>query len=153
MNEIFTKIGGYIASGDAFVNHDNTLSGNGTVASPLSVVPGYNETVLWEGTGDILTSESITNFERIRITTAKGGTCEVVPNGTNIDFALMFWSEEDSAAMQFYSGRLSSSDGKTLTYSRVIRYWTAGSSESGGLNTVTNQKFIVKVVGINRKAQ
>lgn len=110
-----------------------------------------DETVLWTGTGDILTSESITNFERIRITVAKGGTCEVVPNGTNIDFALMFWSEEDISAMQFYSGRLSSSDGKTFTYSRVIRYWTAGSMGTGGTSG-TNIKYIVKVVGINRKS-
>ena len=117
-------------------------------------VPGVigisnDETVLWTGTGDILTSESITNFERIRITVAKGGTCEVVPNGTNIDFALIYWSEEDGSAMQFYSGRLSSSDGKTFTYSRVIRYWTAGSSGTGG-NNGADQKYIVKVVGINR---
>ena len=146
------EIGGFITSGAEIVNHDASLSGNGTVDSPLGVVPGYNETVLWSGTGDIITSESITNFERIRITTSKGGTCEVVPNGTNIDFALIFWSEEDTAAMQFYAGRLSSSDGKTFTYSRVIRYWTAGSSGTSG-NSGTNQKFIVKVVGINRKAQ
>lgn len=41
MNEIFTKIGGYIASGDAFVNRDNTLSGNGTLTSPLGVAGDY----------------------------------------------------------------------------------------------------------------
>ena len=141
----------YILATQQEVSHDNTLSGNGTVDSPIGVVPGYNETVLWSGTGDIITSESITNFERIRITISKGGTCEVVPNGTNIDFALIFWSEEDTSAMQFYAGRLSSSDGKTFTYSRVIRYWTAGSSGTSG-NSVTNQKYIVKVVGINRIA-
>lgn len=70
MNEIFTKIGGYIASGDAFVNHDNTLSGNGTVASPLSVVPGYNETVLWSGiaiTGTLTASESVLNFDHYKV--------------------------------------------------------------------------------------
>lgn len=69
MNEIFTKIGGYIVSGDAMVNHDNTLSGNGTSASPLGVVPGYNETQLWEGNitstaNKITLSEPFTNFER-----------------------------------------------------------------------------------------
>lgn len=51
------------------VSHDSSLSGNGTVNSPLGVVPGYNETVLWSGdittTADkIILSEPFTNFER-----------------------------------------------------------------------------------------
>ena len=54
------------------VSHDNTLSGNGTVDSPL----GVNETVLWEGfktdipnTGvsTYTLSELATNFEAVRI--------------------------------------------------------------------------------------
>ena len=32
------EIGGFITEGAEIVNHDNTLSGNGTVASPLGVV-------------------------------------------------------------------------------------------------------------------
>lgn len=35
------EIGGFIVSADPFVQHDNTLSGNGTVNSPLSVVPTW----------------------------------------------------------------------------------------------------------------
>ena len=65
------EIGGFITSGAEIVNHDNTLSGNGTVESPLGVVPGYNETVLWSGTatsGDYTLSESYKNFEKISIT-------------------------------------------------------------------------------------
>lgn len=56
------------------VSHDNTLSGNGTVESPLGVVPGYNETVLWSGarywwgdTSDLACSENLTNFERVSV--------------------------------------------------------------------------------------
>lgn len=53
------------------VSHDNTLSGNGTVGSPLGVVPGYNETVLWSGnaTGTSAGSftENIFNFERFGV--------------------------------------------------------------------------------------
>lgn len=57
------------------VSHDNTLSGNGTVESPLGVVPGYNETVLFETTstsGSPMTdtfnlSGSMADFERIKI--------------------------------------------------------------------------------------
>lgn len=38
MSETFTKIGGYIASGDALVYGDaNTISGSGTVADPFGV--------------------------------------------------------------------------------------------------------------------
>lgn len=60
----------YILATQQEVSHDNTLSGNGTVDSPLSVVPGYNETVLWSGnpsTSNIILSESVANFEYIRV--------------------------------------------------------------------------------------
>ena len=35
------EIGGFITEGAEIVNHDASLSGNGTVDSPLGVVPGY----------------------------------------------------------------------------------------------------------------
>lgn len=35
------EIGGFITSGAEIVNHDNTLSGNGTVESPLGVNDDY----------------------------------------------------------------------------------------------------------------
>ena len=67
--------GNYILATQQEISHDNTLSGNGTVDSPLGVVPGYNETVLWEytgtargATGTYNLSESWKNFEKIRIT-------------------------------------------------------------------------------------
>ena len=37
------EIGGFITSGAEIVNHDNSLSGNGTVDSPLGVVPGWTD--------------------------------------------------------------------------------------------------------------
>ena len=37
------EIGGFITEGAEIVNHDNTLSGNGTVDSPLGVVPGWTD--------------------------------------------------------------------------------------------------------------
>lgn len=77
MSEIFTKIGGFVASGDAMVYADSaTMTGDGTVASPFGVnkmdmfvqaplftgtsgegdntsayigCSGYNETVLFSG--------------------------------------------------------------------------------------------------------
>lgn len=59
----------YILATQQEVSHDNTLSGNGTSASPLSVVPGYNETVLWSGNGanEAILSESMQNFSRLKI--------------------------------------------------------------------------------------
>jgi len=71
------EIGGFITEGAEIVNHDNTLSGNGTVDSPLCVVPGYNETVLYDSSALISSdqaygttfniSEPVTNFERFKI--------------------------------------------------------------------------------------
>ena len=52
------EIGGFITSGAEIVNHDNTLSGNGTVDSPLGVDSDYivvtEETV---GTYSVNTSD------------------------------------------------------------------------------------------------
>ena len=67
------EIGGFITEGAEIVNHDASLSGNGTVDSPLGVVPGYNETVLFsgdlsQGNKDSITlSEPITNFEKFKV--------------------------------------------------------------------------------------
>ena len=72
------EIGGFITSGAEIVNHDNTLSGNGTVDSPLGVVPGYNETVLWESNtawsggntnmkANFTLSEQVSAFDKIDI--------------------------------------------------------------------------------------
>ena len=57
------------------VSHDNTLSGNGTVDSPLGVVPGYNETVLYDNTNptavtsntSVNLSESYLNFKELKL--------------------------------------------------------------------------------------
>ena len=67
--------GNYILATQQEISHDNTLSGNGTVDSPLGVVPGYDETVLYKFTGSNILetsaynlSEAYTNFNRMRIT-------------------------------------------------------------------------------------
>lgn len=69
-NEQKTLISVTAQGGNPEVSHDNTLSGNGTVDSPLSVVPGYNETVLWSGTqryDNFPLTENPYNFEYIKI--------------------------------------------------------------------------------------
>lgn len=47
------EIGGFITSGAEIVNHDNTLSGNGTVESPLGV------NAIWEDVTDTSWSSSV----------------------------------------------------------------------------------------------
>lgn len=66
--------GNYILATQQEVSHDNSLSGNGTLTSPLGVVPGYNETVLWSGdrfwwqdTSNLQLSDSPSNYQVIRI--------------------------------------------------------------------------------------
>ena len=70
------EIGGFITEGAEIVNHDASLSGNGTVDSPLGVVPGYNETVLYSGalTSAANLSEPMTAFEKIDIYMASDNT-------------------------------------------------------------------------------
>ena len=64
----------YLLAAQQEVSHDNTLSGNGTVESPL----GVNETVLWEATANNQYSanlnEPYSNFERVRIEFIAGDT-------------------------------------------------------------------------------
>ena len=62
----------YLLATQQEVSHDYTLSGNGTVDSPLGVVTGYNETVLWSGnlTADAATgalSEPPSSFNDLRV--------------------------------------------------------------------------------------
>lgn len=78
--------GNYILATQQEVSHDNTLSGNGTSASPLGVVPGYNETVLFQttdvyGAGVCNLSESLKNFERIAVLPTRGYTGTPNPGG------------------------------------------------------------------------
>ena len=62
----------YILATQQEVSHDSSLSGNGTVDSPLGVVPGYNETVLWSGSThtsgtDLTLSEPYSAFNTLKI--------------------------------------------------------------------------------------
>ena len=49
------EIGGFITSGAEIVNHDNTLSGNGTVDSPL----GLNGFSVWQDVTSAVSSTSV----------------------------------------------------------------------------------------------
>ena len=161
------EIGGFITSGAEIVNHDNTLSGNGTVDSPLGVVPGYNETVLWSGvlvvnnrTNTATLSESVYNFERIRIyddwlynqptkctefdtqsqLMNRFGTFHASIDGYNFDTSPSFYF-----GANFYS---LSNNGTTL---RTERNFIFSVKDSTTLTaSERNSSRIYKIVGINR---
>ena len=57
MNDL-KEIGGFIVSADPYVNHDNSLSGNGTLTSPLGVVPVNTYTAK----SDVIASEVVTGM-------------------------------------------------------------------------------------------
>ena len=155
------EIGGFITSGAEIVNHDASLSGNGTVDSPLGVVPGYNETVLWSGTNagknEITLSESYKNFDRIgiEIQSNAGGNIAyseilgrsnfAVPwtDNYNTDWYMLNWYGQFSANAE--------NNKIKLTSCRFIGYQSEGGNTICGNNT--DDVRVYKIIGINRKAQ
>lgn len=142
------EIGGFITSGAEIVNHDNSLSGNGTVDSPL----GLNETVLYSGayngaTTSYALSDNISNFEKIKV------------YGMTNDSDMLFTEFYTSPQPRYFSffGTWSGMQLKTRCY--VISNNTAFNNFGGiemNLNSTTTSTHqhigITKVVGINRKA-
>ena len=151
----------YILATPQEVSHDNTLSGNGTVNSPLGVVNGYNETVLWSGSkfwwessAALNLSESVNNFEIIRIK-AKD------------DWALRekyFYVPSNPSDNQF-DITLDGFEGNKLVI-KTSKYNFSGNqielvgmfsfeiNSSKAMNIYTDRSYIQfqEVVGINRKA-
>jgi hypothetical protein len=151
------EIGGFITEGAEIVNHDNTLSGNGTVDSPLGVVPGYNETVLWSGTptastNTITVSENFSAFEKIDIywksyerryvTTTFAESNTALPIAVGNVFVLTDGNYEKSMTLW------NTSNGTTYTWASTIHgSFTGTQSKSWNSNVVP-----LKIVGINRIA-
>lgn len=154
MTKELMEIGGFITEGAEIVNHDTSLSGNGTTASPLGL---NNETVLWSGdqVGSAFTitaSESPTNFQYIYIL---GHTNDIVPNQFNFfsdthqlsittsmqlsDYQFTTWGEK------LMSIRITQ-DGQINPEVTKERQW--GTTAYTGMNTFG----IYKIVGINRIA-
>ena len=159
------EIGGFITEGAEIVNHDNTLSGNGTVDSPLGVVPGYNETVLYTSTGVRLSAETNLsepgyNFEKIEfwwggISTAQYLVNEVV---RPCDFLTFMHAAGGNNVWQQW-GRISANSdfskiimdkGKSFNYGAAnSTAWSNPTCSTG----VPDSFYCYKIVGINRKAQ
>lgn len=154
------EIGGFITEGAEIVNHDASLSGNGTVDSPL----GLNETVLWEiaggytpGTGAALTdytitlNESISNFERIRIEmTGRVGT--VIEMTTSTTRTTRYITAPDSTDNNNIIGLFIVKDTNDQTHINFKCGY--GTSYITAYRTGKDYGYvtILKVVGINRIA-
>ena len=153
------EIGGFITEGAEIVNHDASLSGNGTVDSPL----GLNETVLWENTtptNSAVLSETKDNFERIRILIGNGSntatfgqwheistSSTVVPivrgKGENNLWLSWIRLQYNTATDAYYIP-----SAKSFNFGNVTA--TAWSNPSVTVNNNEDVKSIYKVVGVNR---
>lgn len=160
------EIGGFITEGAEIVNHDNSLSGNGTVDSPLGVVPGYNETVLWEtttGASACTLSEPMTNFKSIKILYGNGGGAgaakdqyggyyEADPNFTDFNFI-----RGKGAANVWWSWiRVVATDRSNITVpaSKAFNFGaqtaTTWQNPSVSVNNTEDRNCLYKVIGVNR---
>ena len=147
--------GNYILATQQEVSHDNTLSGNGTVDSPLGVVPGYNETVLWSGncTGvsSVNLSEPLTNFEYGKVIycpyTANNQVPykihEFVPDDSRLIISLSNFNTDFK--LNIFKTRFSASN--TTFYSLSNAYF------DGTWTSANHNNFLgmYKIIGINRK--
>ena len=152
------EIGGFITSGAEIVNHDASLSGNGTVDSPL----GLNETVLFSGnfnSKSCTLSESPLNFERVKFYLAD--------DGGHASWGSTEIKSEDLTACSTENGKCMA--GCAVPWSEGFRIMTVSATSAndyrnwascgyqwwgnGGGNIGTGYLNILEVIGINRKAQ
>lgn len=151
------EIGGFITSGAEIVNHDASLSGNGTVDSPL----GLNETVLFTSDTAVSSadlSESPFNFESIKIiigeNTTGYGIAErtfKLSSATN-DIVTGFFTGKANANLIIVRFGITSTNLNSISVAGLVTNFTSGTSVS----VIHNSDFltcIYKVIGINRKAQ
>lgn len=154
------EIGGFITEGAEIVNHDNSLSGNGTVDSPLGVVPGYNETVLFEDTNghgmdnSITLSDDVDKFDRIRIYyNVWSGAATRVMEFTFTNQCVMSNLEQFTTTglniIVWQFNPLTSSNKRTVS----LNYFNYFEGKWTGTALTKSNFLVFKIVGINRKAQ
>lgn len=155
--------GNYILATQQEISHDNTLSGNGTVDSPLGVVPGYNETVLWSGTDFTVTngahlsatvqlSEPISAFNEIKIISSGNLDSETIVLDTQKigDNGVFTWIAPEGGNSNWIGLRGVFTD---QTHLKVYGGYSTSLASVFTANGWWSYKNIYKVVGINRKAQ
>ena len=157
----------YILATQQEVSHDNSLSGNGTVESPLSVVPGYNETVLYSGNSNITTgalNEPATNFNYLKVSFAEKASGAAYPGGqlvsdldineclagNNINSACAGMSYHElgtNVALGLRVGIFYLTSPTSFSSYHVEKQTTSNTAA----NNIGNM-WVSKVIGINRKA-
>ena len=144
------EIGGFITEGAEIVNHDNTLSGNGTVDSPL----GLNETVLYSGSSANPTlSESIDNFEHIKVTYTywpDNYATKVVYGWSAKPTFTDGWFNANGGTGGIFITRLTANDSHTVIGADANKYWNPPAGAS--LNDALSNFKVLEVIGINRIA-
>ena len=157
MNDL-KEIGGFIVSADPYVNHDNSLSGNGTLTSPLGVVPGYNETVLYSGTASsaVALSESYSGFERIALEieywplgAASLIHYEYPTNQTSFTYVAP-WVVSKTGGLAVFEGKYSATDNTHIVLQEALYNNMNGNTQNTWVEAKSQSK-IHKVIGINRK--
>ena len=161
MNDL-KEIGGFIVSADPFVQHDSSLSGNGTVNSPLGVVPGYNETLLWSGTAttSFSLSEEPSAFNQLRIKFDEMGNgnrygymwCNDTTRNPLGAAGLNFLTNDTSDGIHINASRFTVA-GTNLTMDYCVKKWLTlsnGTQTWGSTGTLGSTK-VFEIVGINRK--
>lgn len=148
--------GNYILGTQQEVSHDNTLSGNGTVESPLGVVHGYNETVLYSGTYNVnITSvdlsEEFTNFEKIEVWWIQQNERPIINLYQTENLSQLFVIHGkcvNGQAVVFIAGWDKSSNNKTFT-KNLCKYKP---TDNWNAFVDANEVIPVKIIGINRIA-
>ena len=123
---------------------------------------GVDETVLWEGTGssNFTLSESVTNFERVRVVMSVSNGTQTFQNSIH-DFSaagdylsmcdiIRYPANSNYPVYEFRWGA-SIANGTTITSIYSEMYWRAKDSYSGGLNASVGY-YPIKIVGIHRIA-
>ena len=157
------EIGGFITEGAEIVNHDASLSGNGTVESPL----GLNETVLWENTNNYFSATNSTGqfayplsaFDAIEFRCSVDNICEQRIRFTTPAYLTksltVSWQEFYQNYRLYFLTLSASNTGFTGVSNCMLT--TNGSVNQNLTVAQSNWQYgyvgLKKIIGINRKAQ
>ena len=152
------EIGGFITSGAEIVNHDNTLSGNGTVDSPL----GLNETVLYDGEDEASAplSDNLRNYTTFKVFVRIGQsvhsyTVHELDTAANSWGVVQAWGESTSSNCSIVCIRLdydSTNNKLNCTNRKIINFGTwSNNTATPAASYIAAPHLIYKVIGINRK--
>ena len=157
----------YVLATQQAVTHDNSMSGNGTVDSPLGVVPGYNETVLWENTNSYFSATNSTGqfayplsaFEAIEFRCSVDNISEQRIRFSSPAYytknLTVSWQEFYQNYRLYYL--VLSTNGNSFTGVSNCMLTTNGTVNQNLTVAQSNWQYgyvgLKKIVGINRKAQ